>query len=166
LHPLLNCPFGENKYCIYILKECDQEYSNSSALQNKFLWVNQVEYATNRKNVISYSAADDNAISNSIKFIKVFAKENYLNVSIVDVKYLATALELDITLITDDSDMITVAEEFQIKVMKSLELLKLMLDCGYITLDKVKEITDYWCHSKDLPKHFKRDCKNIFDFDY
>jgi len=132
LHPLLNSTFGKDYYCIYILKECDQEYNENQALQNKFSWVNQ----------------------------------NYLNVSEVDIKYLATALELDLILITDDGDMIAIAKEFEIKVIKSLELLKLMFDCSCISIDMIKEITQYWLYSKDTPKNFREDCLTLFSIKY
>jgi hypothetical protein len=166
LHPLLNNPFGKDNYCINILKECDKEYNKNTGLQNKFTWVNQEEYKENRKNQIFYNDSTENAIYNNLNFIKLFAREKHLLVSEVDLKYLATALELEITLITDDSDMIEVANEFEIKVLKSLELLKLMCDSDFITKEKVKEITDYWCYLKDKPKDFKKDCKKLFDFDY
>lgn len=163
LHPLLGSHFGEEKYCIYIIKECDKEYSRNSNLQNKFVWVNQEEYIQNRKNKVQIKKQDDNGIYNNIRFIKQFARDNYLNVSEVDIKYLATALELELTLITDDSDMIEVAIEFEIDVLKTLELLKLMLECSHIDIVKIKEITDYWVFNKDLPKDFKDDCKRLFN---
>jgi hypothetical protein len=61
--------------------------------------------------------------------------------------------------------MIIIANEFEIKVMKTLELLKLMIDCQFIIFDKVKEITDYWRYGKDTPKYFREDCKKLFDID-
>lgn len=163
LHPLLGSHFGEEKYCISIIKECDKEYSKNSNLQNKFFWVNQEEYIQNRKNQVSLTKNDDNAICNNIRFIKLHARDNYLNVSDVDIKYLATAYELELTLITDDSDMIKVAIEFGIDVLKTLELLKLMLDCSHIDIEKIKEIIEFWVFNKDLPKDFHIDCKRLFN---
>lgn len=166
LHPLLNCQFGNDNHCIYILKECDQEYSKNTGLQNKFSWMNHEEYVKNRKIKLTYDITAQNGVEHNMRFIKTFAQENYLNVSEVDRKYLAVALELDTTLITDDSDMIAVAIEFEIPVMRTLELLKLMLDCNHIDVDKVKEITGYWIYSNDTPKDFKKDCKALFDIEY
>ena len=166
LHPLLNSTFGKDYYCIYILKECDQEYNENQALQNKFSWVNQNEYKNNRKKGLLDCSDLDDQIRNNIRFIKVYAQENYLNVSEVDIKYLATALELDLILITDDGDMIAIAKEFEIKVIKSLELLKLMFDCSCISIDMIKEITQYWLYSKDTPKNFREDCLTLFSIKY
>lgn len=166
LHPLLNVPFGNENYCILILRECDKEYSKNQGLQNKFSWVNQDEFIQNRKNIITYSSDTDNAICNNIRFIKAYARENFLTVSEVDIKYLATSLELDIGLITDDGDMILIAEEFNIRVLSSLQLLKLMSDCSHINIDKIKQIIEYWVYSKDTPRNFKQDCKLLFNLDY
>ncbi len=166
LHPLLNNSFGSENYCILILKECDEEYSKNTGLQNKFSWVNEEEYRNNRKNILKSNNATNNAINNNIQFIKYYARDNYLNVSDVDIRYLATSLELNFILITDDNDMILVAQEFEIKVLKTLELLKLMLDCGFIKISKVKEIVDFWVYIKDKPKYFKEDCKKLFNLDY
>lgn len=166
LHPLLNNSFGENNYCVYILRDCDQEYSRSQTLQNKFSWFNEIGYVQNRINgLLNYSEHED-AIVNNSRFIKVYAQENYLDISRVDIKYLATSLELNIILITDDEAMIVIAKEFEIKVMKTLELLKLMLDCGFIGIEKVKEITSYWLYMKDTPKYFKEDCYKLFGLKY
>jgi hypothetical protein len=166
IHPLLNVEFGDEFHCLYILKECDQEYARSSVLQNKFNWVTQEEFVNNRKIRLTYSESIANGIENNIKFIKIFAKENYLNISDVDIKYLATALEIDIILITDDNDMILTAIEFGIRVNTTLQMLKLMLDCNHITIEKVREIADYWVYINDTPKNFKEDCKILFKIEY
>lgn len=166
LHPLLGSRFCKDNKCIYIIKECDEEFSKSNNLQNKFGWVKRDEYTINRQHKIQYTSADENAISNHIKYIRLFAKENYLIISPVDEKFLAVALEFNIILITDDSAMLLVAEDFDIKTMKTVELLKTMLECNHIDTNKVKEITDYWVYNKDTPKDFKADCKRLFDLDY
>ena len=165
LHPLLGSVFGTNNY-IYIIKEFDSEFSKSLNLQNKFSWVNQDEYTANRKHKITYNQDVENAVSNHIKYIKLFAKENFLDVSPVDIKYLAVALELNMTLISDDYAMLMIAEDFEIKILKTLDLLKLMLDSEHLKIEKVKEITDYLIYNKDIPKDFKKDCKKLFNFDY
>jgi hypothetical protein len=50
--------------------------------------------------------------------------------------------------------------------MTSLELLKIMLDCKYLTKDKIKEIVTCWDYENDLPtgkKQFIADYKKLFD---
>lgn len=48
IRPLLFVPFGENEYCLYILPELNKELT-SRKLQSKFPWVDEAEYAENRK---------------------------------------------------------------------------------------------------------------------
>ncbi len=69
---------------------------------------------------------------------------------------------LQIFLVTDDGDMISVANEFGVKIMKTLELLKLMLDCAHITMRKIREIGEYWEYDDDIPKNFNKDFLRIF----
>ena len=58
--------------------------------------------------------------------------------------------------------MIAVANVFGIKALKTLELMKIMYDCGHITLEKVKEIVAYWRYWKDKPKNMEQDYEEIF----
>lgn len=37
IHPLLSTPFGEKKYCLYILPELNKELANAK-FENKFPW--------------------------------------------------------------------------------------------------------------------------------
>jgi hypothetical protein len=55
------------------------------------------------------------------------------------------------------------AKDYSIKTMKTLELLKLMIDCNHIDKAKVREIAEYWVYSKDIPKSFKVDFKKLFE---
>jgi hypothetical protein len=58
--------------------------------------------------------------------------------------------------------MRTVAREYGIVTYKTLELLKLMLDCGYIDIEKVRRIAARWTHFKDEPKDFAVDYRKLF----
>jgi hypothetical protein len=40
IRSLLNSPFGEKKYCLYVIKELQAEYEKNSRLKSKFPWVN------------------------------------------------------------------------------------------------------------------------------
>ena len=48
-HPLLNEPFGKDKYALYLIPEFQKEFDRNPRLSNKFGWVNQPEYVENRK---------------------------------------------------------------------------------------------------------------------
>lgn len=72
---------------------------------------------------------------------------------------------LKIPVVTDDSDMLVLAQEYEIATMKTLELLKLMLDERHIDNARIDSITAYWDYSKDFPKDFFKDFKAIFGRD-
>jgi transcription initiation factor IIE alpha subunit len=69
---------------------------------------------------------------------------------------------LKIPVVTDDSDMLEVAKEFNIKTYKTLEILKLMMDKKFITMEKIRSIASYWIYQNDTPKSYRKDFKRIF----
>ena len=54
------------------------------------------------------------------------------------------------------------ANEYEIIFYNTLELLKVMYDCGHITIDQVRGIASYWKYLKDIPKSYRRDFKRLF----
>lgn len=42
IRPLLNVTFGDEDYCLYVLKELEKEYDRNSRLQTKFEWVTKM----------------------------------------------------------------------------------------------------------------------------
>lgn len=48
-HPLLHEPFGKENYTLYLIPEFQLEFGKNPRLKNKFGWVDQPEYAENRK---------------------------------------------------------------------------------------------------------------------
>jgi hypothetical protein len=95
-------------------------------------------------------------------FMKNHAKDSYPGTSKVDIKVLAHAYVLDIPIVTDDSDMLALAQDFNIKTLKTLGLLKLMLDSYYIDMVVVRKIASYWIYEDDRPKSFSADYKKLF----
>ena len=71
--------------------------------------------------------------------------------SMVDALYISYAIELDIPVVTDDQDMTALAHVFEAKVMPTLELLKIMLDCGHTDIKTIDGLVDYWRHIGDRP---------------
>ena len=63
---------------------------------------------------------------------------------------------------TDDQDMTELAKEYEAKVMTTLELLKLMMDCNHIEFKKIQSLHDYWISIKDMPYNLKADFKVLF----
>ncbi len=68
----------------------------------------------------------------------------------------------ELILVTDDTDMITLADDYSVKVIKTLELIKIMLDDLRINEEKVVEILEYWEQIIDYPKNCEVDFQNIF----
>jgi len=93
------------------------------------------------------------------------ARNMDISISKVDARVLATAYILKIDLVSDDGGMVELAGVYSIKIMSSLELMKLMVDNKRIDMKMVKQIVAYWAYEKDLPSakaKFIIDYKNIF----
>jgi hypothetical protein len=162
IHPLLNVAFGKNRYCLYVIKELQDEYNRSSRLINTFRWVNDPEYVDNRSNVLVVTRDEKSEIKRSYDFILDYVRNVHPGVSRIDVLCLAHAEQLHIPVVTDDGDMQTVAREYDIATYKTLELLKLMLDCGFINIERVRKIAARWIHFNDEPKDFVVHYRRLF----
>ena len=162
IHPLLNVVFGNKRYCLYVIKELQDEYNRSPRLKNAFSWVNDPEYMENRSHVLKITKEEKPEIRRAYDFILDYVRNVHPGVSKVDVLCLAHAEQLRIPVVTDDEEMRTVAEEYGITTYKTLELLKLMLDCRHIGIEKVREIAAYWTYLNDKPKDFIADYKKLF----
>lgn len=162
IRPLLNVPFGDQSYTLYVLKELQDEYEKSPRLTNQFAWVNDPEYADNRTHRLALSNEEKAEIKRAYDFILDYVRNVHPGVSKVDVLGLAHAEQLGIPIVTDDDEMRQAAKDYGIKTMKTLELLKLMLDCKHIGMAMVREITAYWVYMKDTPKYFKADFRKLF----
>ena len=162
IRPLLNTPFGELRYNLYVLKELQAEYEKNPRLTNLFPWVNFPEYAGNRSQRLVVANKEKSEIKRAYDFILDYVRNVHPGVSRIDVLCLAHAEQLDIPVVTDDDDMRQAGKDYGIKLLKTVELLKLMLDCGHIDMAKVKEIAAYWIYMRDTPKSFKSDYKRLF----
>ncbi|OPY89227.1 MAG: hypothetical protein A4E71_00049 [Smithella sp. PtaU1.Bin162] len=162
IHPLLQTEFGKERHCLYVIKELQSEYDRSPRLESTFYWVNKPKYKKNRACELNLSRKDKQTLIQVNDFIKNHARDLYPDVSKVDIAALANAYVLDIPVVTDDSEMLKLAADFNIKTLKTLELLKLMLDCQHIKITVVRQIASYWNYSGDLPKSFESDYKRLF----
>lgn len=162
IHPLLSQEFGSQRYCLYIIDGFESEYFRSPRLNSSFAWVKQDEYVQNRAQKINRTNAQKKDAGFNFEYLKETAKDLDLTTSPVDTEALALAMTLSIPVVTDDSDMLTLAQEYGIATMKTLELLKLMKDEKHIDDARIDSITAYWDYSKDFPKNFLKDFKAIF----
>jgi predicted nuclease of predicted toxin-antitoxin system len=162
IHPLLNVAFGTERNCLYAIRELQQEFGCSSRLKSKFHWVNEPEYAGNRRRSITIPKKAARKIAVTLSVLEGHARREGLGTSRVDVRALATASALEIPIVTDDGDMRTLAEAFGTEVMKTLELLRLMLDCGHVTMQQVVAAAGYWRYTRDLPRDYDADFRRLF----
>lgn len=162
IHPLLDTPFGEENYCLYVLKELDKEFSRSARLQTQYAWVEEKEFQANRKKRVTLSKKNKREIELTLDFLRQHKIDNRLSVSEVDIIYLAHGSVLDIYVISDDTDMLDLADVFNIKTMKTQELLHLMLECEHVDIDKIRQIAAYWEYISDKPANFRQDYIDIF----
>ena len=161
-HPLLQVEFGKEHHCLYVVRELQQEFDRSARLQTKFHWVNEPEYAANRSRAITIPRKAARQIAVAVSVIEGEARDRELGVSPVDARALATASVLGVHLVTDDGDMLALAQAFGIDAMKTLELLRLMVDCGHATMEQVISAAGYWRYARDLPKDYEQDFRRLF----
>jgi hypothetical protein len=161
IRPLLFMPFGDKEYCLYILPELNDELS-VNRLKSKFPWTEDAEYVENRKHFPVIGKKQKKAIKEALEFIWDFVDTELPGPSKVDALYIAYAQELDIPVVTDDQDMTQLAIEFDVIVMPTLELLKLMHDCEHVKIETIKAIIDYWRAIDDRPANLSRDIKRFF----
>lgn len=161
IRPLLFMPFGEKQYCLYILPELNKELENPR-LQHTFYWVNEAEFADNRKHFPSLGKKQLQAIQRTFEYVWDYVQTDLPGPSRVDALYIAYALELNVPVVTDDQDMTALAKVFEVNVMPTLELLKIMLDCGHTDLKTIKGLCEYWRQFGDRPANMESDFKRLF----
>ena len=162
IHPLLFESFGEDMHTLYVFPELDKEYTKAPRLQSKFPWVLDEEFLSNRSKHLSLSRLQKKEWETAYEFIWDHVQTELPGPSPVDVTVLSYAYVLGIPVVTDDTDMTALAEIFEVKVWKTLDLLKLMLDCGHIDMTRVRGVVAYWGYVGDFPKDFTLDYRRLF----
>lgn len=168
IHPLLCQPFGSEEYTLYIHADLNAEFRCSSRLRNKFHWVEAQDYIENRRRSINLSKAQKKEIEETYAFLWEHVQDEFLATrgkgpSPIDTRIVATALVMGIPMVTDDRDMIELADTYEVTHMSSLELMKLMLDQSHIDDDKVDQVVEQWIYDNDTPNRaWESDFERIF----
>lgn len=162
IHPLLFQSFGTENHTLYVLPELEREYAKEPRLQSKFPWVNDAEYRNNRSKQLNLSKQQQKERDTAYEIMWDHVLSELPGPSRVDVTILSYAYVLGIPVVTDDDDMIRLADAFDITVWKTLDLLKLMLDCNFIDMEKVRGVVAYWSYVGDRPKDFPADYRRLF----
>ena len=153
IHPLLAGIFGPiPPYSLYVLAALDDEYLTSSRLKNKFEWVNGKEYREDRKGKKYACRGKWAAVAaNAFSFLAGHVKEHRLLLAPEDLKALAVGFARHIPVVSDDGAVRQVATAHAIECIGTLDLLKIMVECGRIDMAKVAQVLEYWDHENDLP---------------
>lgn len=159
VRPLLNVEFGDDKYCLYIIKELEEEFNKNTRLKSKFGWFHSKEYKANRSKPIQLPKEKRSAFDRELSIVAGIASSD---VSLIDCKVLTHGLILEIPVITDDEKMSFLGKETGIKCWSTLHLMKLMLENGHIDSNKIDQIVLQWQYLPDIPKNFRADFKEYF----
>lgn len=162
IRPLLRVEFGPEPHCLYVLIETSNEISASSRLAHKFFWALEDEHCEERATSPTTSKQQKNDIEAALVFIWDFVLSDHPGPSKTDAKYLAYGYVLKIPVITDDRDMRSLAEAFDIQTLSTLEILKIMVDVSHISPQKVLSIVAHWKYIEDIPANMKHDCRRLF----
>lgn len=168
IHPLLCQPFGSADFTLYIHADLNTEFRFNSRLKNKFHWVSESTYVANRGRSINLSKAQKKEIEQTYDYLMEHVQDEFLTPrgkgpSPIDTRIVATALVLDIHLVTDDRDMIELAQAYDVHHITSLEMMKLMLDEGRIDNEKVDQVVEQWIYDNDTPnREWRTEFERIF----
>jgi predicted nucleic acid-binding protein len=162
INPLLSNQFGDEEYCLYILKEAHQELL-VQRLAKTHHWINEVEFLENRQSFPQIGRKQKREITENFGYMWEDAQEEFIGPSKVDVIYLATGLALNIPVVTDDKAMRALGLEHEVDMMSTMELLKLMFECDYISMKTVDGLIHYWIAFNDRPGDLGEDYERLFD---
>ena len=163
IDPLLRRPFGRNSNELFVLPELDREFRGNPRLRNDFPWVTEASYAQNRKEAqLIMRGAQQEDVDRALEIMTRTAEIAGNGVSPIDIKCLACGYVLNIIVVTDDSDMLSLAEEFRVQSLTSLGLLKRMLDESYKTPKQIEDIVKYWIYANDLPANWRSQYLELF----
>ncbi len=168
IHPLLCQPFGDEEFTLYMHADLNAEFKCSTRLQNKFQWAAEQEYVDNRQRSLRLSKAEKQEIDETFDFMWEHVKDEFLDErgkgpSKIDTLIVTTAAVLGIRMVTDDQDMIELAETYGVHQITSLELMKHMLDCSHIDDEKIDLIVEQWIYDNDTPnQNWSTEFKKIF----
>lgn len=163
VHPLLSQSFGAPPpHALKVLEDLDTEFRRSRRLKSKFHWVAEPEYCEDRASAWYRPRGKTvTEVEIALSYLSQYANDQQIDISYEDLKALAVGYARCFPVITDDKGMQEIAVTFVIKYWTTLKLLKLMLDCDRIDLDKIYETVEYWNAENDLPNS-RTDFRQLF----
>jgi hypothetical protein len=163
IDPLLRQPFDKDGTELFVLPELDREYKRSPRLRNEFAWVADPQYVQNRRDGrLLIRDPQKGEINGALEIMTFTAETAGKGVSPIDIKCLACGYVLNIQVVTDDMEMRSLADEFHVATLTSLELLKRMVGQGYKKQKQIDDIIKYWNLVDDLPPGWRGEYKELF----
>lgn len=116
-------------------------------------------------NYLHISATRKKDINTNREYMIETARELGLSTSPVDLYSLAVALSFKAVIVTDDNAMALMAAEYEVPVLGSLDILKLMLDEKHASIEEIKEAVELIDRRNDIPdpKEFWKKYHEYFD---
>lgn len=163
-HPLLFEEFGEECFTLFPHDELEDEFKRSRRLKSKFDWFNEPKYVNNRTKKLVRTKSEKRNVDLAYEMMWALVVEENLGPSETDTFIVAVGAALEIRIVTDDSDMINLAETYGVHQISSMELMKMMLEAEHIDMERINRIVEQWIYDRDLPsKNFKKDFKCLFE---
>jgi hypothetical protein len=163
IDPLLRQPFGGEDNELFVLRDLEREYRANPRLRNDFAWVKEPRHVQNRKDGhLPIRESQKGEINRALDIMTFTAETAGKGVSAIDIKCVACGYVLRIPVVTDDTEMRSLADEFRVVTLTSLALLKRMSDEGYKTQKQIEDIIRYWIYVDDLPARWRAEYKELF----
>ena len=167
-YPLFSRTFGKDHvYQLFILSGTIHEYNYQARLRSKFDWVNNERHRNDRNHCrIKLIESQKKSIKETCRFLQSDCDERKLGCSPFDIECLATAYELNMTLVTDDLDLSTLAGIYDYPVLSTLELLKKLLSTEVIAMKEIRDCIYMWRYFNDTPSDYLTEFKKLFGEEY
>lgn len=154
---------GKESFCTCILGGTFQEYLYQHRLRSKFDWVFNTRQVVDRKQGrLRIQKHEASSIRITKDFVFEGSKEMGLGCSPFDAECLATAMEKNLVLVTDDLDLVSLAKEYDCPVLSSIQLLGLLYENSQISKQDIVDTIDIWIWLEDLPSQWQQDYSSVF----
>ncbi len=164
LHPLLSRTFGTDPvFELKILGGTIGEYNYQSRLKSKFDWVMSGRHVDDRRRgVLRLNSMGEEAVNDIWQFILSESHERAPYCSRFDIRCLATAYELGLTLVTDDRPLRLLAKDYEVECLSTLGLLSLMKKHQHVDMEQIQGTVHLWRFNDDLPGNFYAEFLSLF----
>ena len=162
IHLLLAASFGKANFTLYAHEELAKEFSRTTRLHNKFDWFLRKDYVANSASLLQIGRKERKGIEQTFEFMWAHVQAENLKPSPVDVRILATASELSLRMVSDDQDLLGMANDYGVHADTSLALMRLMMDEGHVDIDRVRLVVAQWTYDNDRPANFVADYRKLF----